>query len=78
MMTEPETPDQTSSSSGMIRKTGIAVAGGAVTAAGVVMLVTPGPGLVAIAVGLGILGTEFKRPRRLLDRVKNKITGNGT
>ncbi len=78
MMTVPESPDQNPQSSGLIRKTGVAVAGGAVTVAGVVMLVTPGPGIVAIAVGLGILGTEFKRPRRLLDRVKNKITGNDT
>lgn len=74
-MTVPESPEN-EPGSGLVRKTGVAVAGGVVTAAGVVMLVTPGPGIVAIAVGLGILGTEFKRPRRLLDRVKNKITGN--
>jgi hypothetical protein len=74
-MTAPNGPEQDPSASGLIRKTGVAVAGGAVTAAGVVMLVTPGPGIVAIAVGLGILGSEFKRPRRLLDSVKKRITG---
>ena len=82
-MTTPESPDQEPSAdpidrSGLLRKTGVAVAGGAVTAAGVVMLVTPGPGIVAIAVGLGILGTEFRRPRQLLDRVKDRISGTGT
>ena len=75
-MTSPDDPEQEIPNSGLIRKTGVAVAGGVVTAAGVVMLVTPGPGIVAIAVGLGILGTEFKRPRRLLDRVKTKLTGS--
>ena len=77
-MTEPNNTDESPSTSGLIRKTGVAVAGGAVTAAGVVMLVTPGPGIVAIAVGLGILGTEFKRPRRMLDGVKKKITVSDT
>ena len=74
-MTAPNGPEQDPSTSGLIRKTGVAVAGGAVTAAGVVMLVTPGPGIVAIAVGLGILGSEFKRPRRLLESVKKRVTG---
>ena len=77
-MTAPDEPERESSTSGLMRKTAVAVAGGAVTAAGVVMLVTPGPGIVAIAVGLGILGTEFKRPRRLLDSVKGRITRDRT
>lgn len=77
-MTAPDHREQDPQTSGLLRKTGVAVAGGAVTAAGVVMLVTPGPGLVAIAVGLGILGTEFKRPRRWLDRAKDKLTGSDT
>ncbi|MDJ0925655.1 MAG: PGPGW domain-containing protein [Acidimicrobiia bacterium] len=82
-MTIPESPGSQDASdlekpSGLVRKTGVAVAGGAVTAAGVVMLVTPGPGVLAIAVGLGILGTEFRRPRRLLDRVKDRISGTNT
>lgn len=37
---------------------------------GVVMLVTPGPGLVVILLGLAVLATEFLWARRLLDRVK--------
>jgi hypothetical protein len=42
------------------------------------MLVAPGPGIITIAVGLGILGSEFKRPRRFLDRVKHRISGTDT
>jgi hypothetical protein len=77
-MTEPaESRLDESNPSGLIRKTGVAVAGGAVTAAGVVMLVTPGPGIITIAVGLGILGSEFKTPRRVLNRVKDRIRPAG-
>lgn len=75
MMTPPDSPDQNPSSAGLVRKTGVAVAGSIVTAAGVVMLVTPGPGIIAIAIGLSILGTEFKRPQQLLHRVKKRISG---
>jgi Flp pilus assembly protein TadB len=37
---------------------------------GIAMLLLPGPGLLVIAVGLGILGAEFVWARRLLRRVK--------
>jgi uncharacterized protein (TIGR02611 family) len=46
----------------------VAIAGSAVIAAGFAMLVLPGPGLVAILLGLAILSTEFKWARRFLDR----------
>ena len=59
--------------SGLVRKTAVAVAGGTLTAAGVVMLVTPGPGLLAIAGGLGILSTEFDTARRALSRIRNRL-----
>ena len=39
---------------------------------GCVMLVTPGPGVVAIVSGLAILGTEFVWARRLLKRFKSE------
>lgn len=54
------------------RRIGIAIAGGAVIAAGVALLVLPGPGLVVIALGLGILSLEFERPRVWLARLKAK------
>lgn len=51
------------------------------------MLVLPGPGIVTIALGLGILSLEFKRPRvwlaimkrrfrQLSRRVRGKSPGN--
>ena len=46
------------------------VVGFTVLLAGVVMLVTPGPGWVAIALGLVILAAEFVWARRLLDHLK--------
>jgi uncharacterized protein (TIGR02611 family) len=39
---------------------------------GVVMLVTPGPGWLVIAFGLGVLAAEFVWARRLLDRLKEQ------
>ena len=75
-MSQPPSPEK-ASSSGLVRKTGVAVAGSAVTAAGVVMLVTPGPGIITIALGLGILGSEFRTPRRVLNRVRDRIRPAG-
>jgi hypothetical protein len=39
---------------------------------GVAMLVLPGPGLITIVLGLGILAAEYVWARRLLDRVKRQ------
>jgi Putative transmembrane protein (PGPGW) len=52
------------------RVVGVAIAGGAVTAAGVAMLVLPGPGILTIVLGLGILSLEFERPRVWLAQIK--------
>jgi uncharacterized protein (TIGR02611 family) len=38
--------------------------------AGVVMIVSPGPGWLTILLGLGVLAAEFVWARRLLDRLK--------
>jgi tellurite resistance protein TerC len=46
------------------------VAGFTVLAAGVAMLVLPGPGWVTIAVALAILAGEYVWARNLLDRLK--------
>jgi uncharacterized protein (TIGR02611 family) len=39
---------------------------------GIVMLVTPGPGWLAILLGLGLLAAEFVWARRLMDRIKRQ------
>ena len=49
------------------------IVGGTVVLLGIVMLVTPGPGLVVIPAGLAILAVEFAWARRLLRRVKVRM-----
>ncbi|HEY7705557.1 MAG TPA: PGPGW domain-containing protein [Gaiellaceae bacterium] len=46
-----------------------AVLGFVVLAAGVVMLVTPGPGIPVIIIGLGMLALEFAWAERWLERL---------
>ena len=48
------------------------VVGFTILLAGVIMLITPGPGWVAIAFGLAILAAEFVWARRLLDHLKEQ------
>lgn len=48
------------------------ILGFVVLLAGLLMLVTPGPGGLAILVGLTLLASEFQWAKRLLDRLKEK------
>ncbi|GLW67372.1 hypothetical protein Arub01_56150 [Actinomadura rubrobrunea] len=57
----------------LARKAAVAVAGVALIVAGVAMLVLPGPGVVAILAGLGLLGTEFPAARRVSQRVHGRL-----
>ena len=52
------------------RRLAVLVIGGTVLAIGGIMLLTPGPGMVGILLGLSILGTEFAWARRLLRRAR--------
>lgn len=59
------------------------VVGFTVLLGGIIMLVTPGPGIVTIVLGLALLGTEFVWARKLLKRfekeannVKNSFMNN--
>ena len=52
---------------------GFAVFGFLVVLAGLAMLVLPGPGLLVIAIGLGILALEFAWAERLLERTVDKM-----
>lgn len=51
----------------------IVVGGFAVLAAGVLLLVLPGPGLLLIAVGLGMLSLEFRWAARLRASVVRRM-----
>jgi hypothetical protein len=50
-----------------LRKLAVGAVGGAVTVAGVVMLVTPGPGVIVTFAGMTILAREFPAVRNRLD-----------
>lgn len=50
------------------------VVGGAVIAAGVAMLLLPGPGLAVIGLGLAILATEWDWAKRVLTMVRAKLS----
>jgi uncharacterized protein (TIGR02611 family) len=49
---------------------GVFTVGATVLAAGLVMMITPGPGWLAIFVGFAILATEFAWAQRALHRAK--------
>ncbi len=40
---------------------------------GILMIILPGPAIIAIPIGLGLLATEFKWAGRLLKGLKNKF-----
>jgi len=42
----------------------VALTGGAIVAIGLLLIVTPGPALLVIPAGLGVLALEFDAPRR--------------
>lgn len=48
----------------------IGIIGGAVTALGAIALVGPGPGLLIVIAGLGILATEFAWASRVMARTR--------
>lgn len=48
------------------------VAGFTLLTIGGIMLITPGPGWLAIFLGLGLLAAEFVWARRLMDRIKRQ------
>lgn len=56
------------------RRIVIAVVGATVVLLGIVMIVTPGPALVVIPVGLAILAIEFTWARRWLKRLRETIS----
>ena len=55
-----------------VRRVFLVIAGFTLLLAGAVMLVTPGPGMLVIFLGLGLLAAEFVWARRLMDRIKRE------
>ena len=55
-----------------LRRVIVAVIGVTVLAIGVAMIILPGPAMVVIPLGLGILAIEFAWARRMLERLKRE------
>ena len=55
----------------------IVVTGFTVLLAGLAMTVLPGPAIITIPAGLGILATEFIWARKLLSKIHNKRNAKG-
>ena len=60
------------------RRIVVGVVGATVLIIGVIMLVTPGPALVVIPVGLAILSIEFTFARSWLRRLRESISRNNS
>jgi len=57
------------------RRLVIAVIGGTILLLGIIMLVTPGPGIVTILAGLAVLATEFIWARHILHKAREHADG---
>ncbi len=60
------------------RRIVVGVVGATVLLIGIVMLVTPGPALVVIPVGLAILSIEFTWARAWLKRLRESISNRNS
>src|SRR5215207_1246870 len=56
----------------VVKKSVVTILGVALLAAGLAMMVLPGPGILVIVAGLAVLGTEYVWARSLLDRAKTQ------
>ena len=54
------------------KRVGVTVVGFVLFAAGAIMLVTPGPGLLVMALGLAVLASEYAWAERMLDKIRER------
>ena len=59
------------------KRIAITVVGAALVAAGLAMLVLPGPGLLVVALGFAMLGTEYAWAAAALERTKRTAARAG-
>ena len=57
------------------RRLVVAVIGGSVVLIGIAMIVLPGPAIIVVPLGLGILGLEFAWARIWLRKLRTAATG---
>jgi len=53
------------------KRIAVSVVGAALVAAGLAMLVLPGPGILVVALGFAVLGTEYAWAAAALERTKH-------
>jgi len=58
------------------RRIAVLAVGSTILVLGIVMLITPGPGLIVIPIGLAILGLEFAWARIWLRKVREGISNH--
>lgn len=56
----------------LVTKVVVGIVGMILLVAGIIMIVTPGPALVLIPLGLAVLSTEFAWARKALEKVRDK------
>lgn len=56
------------------RRVAVAVLGTTIVLLGIIMIVTPGPALIVIPIGLAVLGIEFAWARQWLKRLRETIS----
>jgi uncharacterized protein (TIGR02611 family) len=59
----------------LIWQSAVAILGGGIIVAGIVLLPLPGPGWLIIFLGFGIWATEFTWAARALSRLRNLVGG---
>lgn len=59
------------------KRIAISVIGGVFVVGGLAMLVLPGPGILVVAIGFAILGTEYAWAAAALERTKQLATQGG-
>lgn len=57
------------------RRIAVAVIGGSILAIGIAMVVLPGPAIIVIPIGLGVLGLEFAWARHWLRKMRATAHG---
>jgi len=59
------------------KRIAVSVVGGVFVVGGIAMLVLPGPGILVVAVGFAILGTEYAWAAAALERTKDLAARGG-
>lgn len=59
------------------KRIGVSVAGGVLVLLGLVLLVLPGPGILVVALGFAVLGTEYAWAAAALERTKGAAAKAG-